>query len=433
MPLSNPTLSTQDLRALEGQAAQAEMSGRLDDAARVWERIVEAVPNHAPALFSLGQYFLRKNDPGRAKLWLDKVVKADGRDPQQWLSLAVACQGLKDEAGEEAALTGALKADPSDLLALILRANLFERQGRVADASRLYGAVAVIAPPAERLHPDLRASVAHAIAFRNDHQRRYGEFLDGELSPLLQGLPAEQTRRFREAVDLLVGRRRRFESFPASFFFPRLEAIEFFDRPLFPWLDAFEAETEAIREEFVAVMAQDRGFSPYIAYPEGVPLNQWAELNHNPNWSAFRLIEKGVRVEENASRCPRTMALLAGAPQPAQPGRTPTAMFSLLKPRTRIPPHTGESNVRLVTHVPLIIPEKCGFRVGNTTREWIPGQAFVFDDTIEHEAWNESDKPRAVLIFDIWNPFLSEEERRLVSALSAAMNAFAGAPREPSL
>ena len=431
--MANPTISAQDLRALEGQAAQAEMSGRLDDAARLWERIVSAVPTHAPALFSLGQYSLRKNDPTRARHWLDQVVKADGRDPQQWLSLAVACQGLKDEAGEEAALQGALKADPSDLLALILRANLFERQGRVADAARLYGAVAVVAPPPERLHPDLRESVAHAIAFRSEHQRRYGEFLDAQLAQHLDGLPAEHTRRFREAVDLLAGRRRRFESFPSSFFFPRLETIEFFDRPLFPWLDEFEANTEAIRDEFVAVLQEDRGFSPYIGYPDGVPLNQWAQLNHNPSWSAFRLIEKGRRVEENASRCPRTMALLATAPQPDQPGRTPAAMFSLLKPHTRIPPHTGETNVRLITHVPLIVPEMCGFRVGNTTREWVPGQAFVFDDSIEHEAWNESDKPRAVLIFDIWNPLLSEEERRLVSALSAAMNAFAGAPQESSL
>ena len=109
------------------------------------------------------------------------------------------------------------------------------------------------------------------------------------------------------------------------------------------------------------------------------------------------------------------------------------ASHPLLKPRTRIPPHTGETNVRLIAHVPLIVPEKCGFRVGNTTREWVPGQAFVFDDSIEHEAWNESDKPRAVLIFDIWNPMLSEEERKLVTVLSAAMNSFAGAPQESAL
>ena len=137
----------------------------------------------------------------------------------------------------------------------------------------------------------------------------------------------------------------------------------------------------------------------------------------------------GERVDENAAKCPLTMELLDGAPQPEQRGRTPAAMFSLLKPRTRIPPHTGGSNVRLVAHVPLIIPEECGFRVGNETRPWVPGQAWVFDDTIDHEAWNMSDKLRVILMFDIWNPLLTPPERAMITALSSAMNEFAaGAP-----
>jgi aspartyl/asparaginyl beta-hydroxylase (cupin superfamily) len=102
-------------------------------------------------------------------------------------------------------------------------------------------------------------------------------------------------------------------------------------------------------------------------------------------------------------------------------------MFSLLKPRTRIPPHHGVTNVRLVTHLPLIIPAGCGFRVGNDTRQWIPGKAWVFDDTIEHEAWNDSDKLRVVLIFDIWHPHLTAAERVMVTALTAGLNAFTGA------
>jgi aspartyl/asparaginyl beta-hydroxylase (cupin superfamily) len=118
------------------------------------------------------------------------------------------------------------------------------------------------------------------------------------------------------------------------------------------------------------------------------------------------------------------MRVLERAPQPDQPGRTPAAMFSLLKPRTRIPPHTGVTNVRLVTHLALIIPEGCGFRVGNETRQWLPGRAWVFDDTIEHEAWNDSDKLRVVLIFDIWHPHLTPAERALISALTAGVNAF---------
>jgi aspartyl/asparaginyl beta-hydroxylase (cupin superfamily) len=101
-------------------------------------------------------------------------------------------------------------------------------------------------------------------------------------------------------------------------------------------------------------------------------------------------------------------------------------MFSLLKPRTRIPAHNGVTNVRLVTHLPLIVPEGCGFRVGNQTREWVPGKAWVFDDTIEHEAWNDSEQLRVVLIFDVWHPHLTPAERALVTRLSAALGRFMG-------
>ena len=115
--------------------------------------------------------------------------------------------------------------------------------------------------------------------------------------------------------------------------------------------------------------------------------------------------------------------MLAELPQPSVPGRCPNAMFSLLAPKTRIPPHTGVANTRLVCHLPLIVPPGCGFRVGAETRSWVPGTAFVFDDTIEHEAWNDSDELRVVLIFDLWPWALSEAERQAVAAVMAESDA----------
>ena len=108
----------------------------------------------------------------------------------------------------------------------------------------------------------------------------------------------------------------------------------------------------------------------------------------------------------------------------ASPRFQPRVSLPALKPHTKIPPHTGVSNVRLVTHLPLIVPPGCGFRVGNDTRSWEEGKAWVFDDTIEHEAWNGSDQLRVVLIFDIWHPQLSQAERALITAMSAGINAF---------
>jgi aspartyl/asparaginyl beta-hydroxylase (cupin superfamily) len=167
---------------------------------------------------------------------------------------------------------------------------------------------------------------------------------------------------------------------------------------------------------------------PYISYGDGLPLDQWAELNRSLSWSAFHLLLDGAPVEANCRRCPATMAALALADQPRVQGRSPAAMFSILRPRTRIPPHTGVANTRLVVHLPLIVPEGCGFRVGGETRPWRVGEAWVFDDTIEHEAWNDSDQPRAILICDVWNPRLSPGERELVARVAAAMDRFNAEP-----
>jgi aspartyl/asparaginyl beta-hydroxylase (cupin superfamily) len=152
-------------------------------------------------------------------------------------------------------------------------------------------------------------------------------------------------------------------------------------------------------------------------------MRQWKDLNHNPRWTAIHLIQNGKRVDANARHCPRTLAAVSQMDQPVVPGASPNVMFSLLAPRTRIPPHTGVANTRLVCHLPLIVPQECGFRVGGTTVEWRVGQAFVFDDTIEHEAWNDSDELRVVLIIDLWPPGLHSDDREAVAAVIGASGA----------
>jgi aspartate beta-hydroxylase len=383
-------------------------------------------PGKSQQLAAHAQRAFRAGDMTSAREAFRQLTEAHPSDPQHWIHLALACQKLGDEAGEEDAITHALTLDPMELLALILRANLLERRGLRHQAALAFGAVISVSPPLDRVHPELRAAVAHAWEVRQKYDRECGAFLDHFLESRLGGLEGKDIRRFRDSLDIMVGRKRRFDSQSAMFHYPHLEAWEFFDRDRFPWLDGVEAATDAIRGEFLEVLKSDQGFAPYISYAADMPHNQWVELNNSPRWSAFHLFKMGQRVEANAARCPRTLEALGAAPQPDQPGRTPAAMFSLLKPRTRIPPHCGVSNTRLVVHLPLIVPEGCGFRVGNESRQWVPGKAWVFDDTIEHEAWNESDKLRVVLIFDIWHPDLSATERELITRLTAGLNAFTG-------
>jgi hypothetical protein len=103
---------------------------------------------------------------------------------------------------------------------------------------------------------------------------------------------------------------------------------------------------------------------------------------------------------------------------------------SLLQPGARIVPHHGLTNVRLICHLPLIVPRNCGaLRVGNETRPWREGRLTIFDDTIEHDAWNSSNALRAVLLFDVWRPELSKQERALVSTMLTAVSRFGNTGR----
>ena len=424
--MQNSADGSAQIAVLEAAAVRAAQWGKDAEAASLWARILDIDPSHPRTLIALGQHAFRKGDFQSARAAFQRLVDADGADPERWINLALACRQLKDEPAEETAIQRVLELDPRHLVALILRANLLERQGKTHQAALACVAVAQVSPPLDRLRPELRPAVSHALEYWEQYGRELGAFLDQHLDSYYRTFASENLKRFRDSLDILVGRKRRYESRSELYHYPGLAPIEFFDRADFPWLDPIEAATDEIRDEFLEILKAEEGFAPYISYPPGVPLNQWAELNNSPRWSAFHLYKMGKLIEENAAKCPRTMKALEGAPQPDQPGRTPASMFSLLKPRTRIPPHTGVTNVRLVTHLALIIPDGCGFRVGNDVRQWVPGKAWVFDDTIEHEAWNDSDKLRVVLIFDIWHPHLTPPERALITALTAGVNTFTG-------
>jgi aspartyl/asparaginyl beta-hydroxylase (cupin superfamily) len=118
------------------------------------------------------------------------------------------------------------------------------------------------------------------------------------------------------------------------------------------------------------------------------------------------------------------MDALALAPIPVIAGRSPMALWSLLKPGTHIQPHHGLLNTRLICHLPLITPSGCALRVGAETREWRCGEMLLFDDSIEHEAWNRSADTRVVLLFEVWRPEIDVEERDALTLLFQAIDVF---------
>lgn len=143
-----------------------------------------------------------------------------------------------------------------------------------------------------------------------------------------------------------------------------------------------------------------------------------------PTWSGFYFYRHGKRRDANHASCPRTSAALAALPLVRIRGNAPEIMFSVLTPGTHVLPHRGVTNTRVVCHLPLVVPEGCALVVGGERHEWREGEAVVFDDSYEHEAWNRGSETRVVLIADVWNPHLTAAEREAVSVLAGAMTAF---------
>jgi len=354
-----------------------------------------------------------------ARAILESIVKNDDVPGDVWRRLATVRHLVGAPAQALAALDRALELEPLDFVNLLMRARILDQLGH-AEAGEAYGRALAQSRP-EPLPSALAGAIARAEAawqqFQASSERQAIAAIEAAHLDLT---PSEKWRAERLASN--ISRRTKiYHSEPTHFHYPNLREIEFHDRADFPWLQAFEHATDTIAAELAAVAsANDAILVPYVQYSASEPLAQWRELNHNRDWTAIHLVDRGKRVEPNADLCPTTMALLDKAPQPWIENCGANAMFSLLAPKTSIPPHVGVSNFRLVCHVPLIIPEQCWFRVGETTRYWELGEAWVFDDSIEHEACNPTDHLRVIMIFDVWHPDLSPAEQQAISAIVGA-------------
>ena len=170
----------------------------------------------------------------------------------------------------------------------------------------------------------------------------------------------------------------------------------FLDPSEFSWTSTLEQHYPAIRAEAERVL-QVRDALPNFQDIAPEQIN----LSDDDQWKTFWFVGYDVWDDPNCLRCPVTAAVLR-----AIPGLT-TGFFSILGPGKRLPPHYGPYRGVLRHHLALVVPEpreKCGIRVGDQVRHWIEGSSLVFDDTYEHEAWNETDSERVVLFLDIKRP-----------------------------
>ncbi len=412
---------------------EAKAAGRSAESEQLLVRVAERAPGHPAVLNELGLVMMSRSEYEKAHSLFSRAAQTDPGHAQLWSNLASSLRMLGLRSEEREALERALSIEPRHLASLLQKASLLEDLGDARNAARAYQHALLSLPPDAVAPPTLQELLKHAKEVVAADQAALNAAIEEKLAGIRAQHGGKTQSRVDKCLELLSGRRSAYFPRPTFMYFPEIPALEFFERDAFPWLDAVEAATDDIRTELINVLIADRpGLQPYIDYPAGAPIDQWKELNHSRRWSAYFLWNQGTPEPAHIALCPRTMAVLAHVPRCEVAGRAPTVFFSILDPKTKIPPHTGVTNTRITVHLPLIVPPDCSFRVGGTTREFEVGKAWLFDDTIEHEVCNNSDAPRAILIFDIWNPFLSEAERDMVRAATEVVGSYYQLPPEIS-
>jgi aspartyl/asparaginyl beta-hydroxylase (cupin superfamily) len=315
------------------------------------------------------------------------------------------------------------------LKTLLARADDYARRGDVRAAVAFYQSALKSVGDPRSLDQQTLAELQRGRNFIVHQAREFQQSLEQAVA---DADPADPLARLRldHSLDMLKGQRQVFQQAPSVFYYPYLAQRQFFEREEFDWVPALEAATADIREELVALVSDGADFRPYVENDPDRPHRDFHGLNENRDWTALYLWRDGKIVDDNASRCPKTMAALEKVPSTHIGSRTPAVLFSRLEPGAHIPPHTGMLNCRLICHLPLIVPDGCWLRVGNETREWQQGKLLIFDDSIEHEAKNPSGELRIILLFDVWRPEIGEEERSAISAIFDSIDRFQGIPED---
>ncbi len=386
----------------------ARQQGRTADERRLLDEALKAAPDHPQILNARGMRALADDDLDFALRCFAGAAAADPGQPVLWINQATVHRARGADDAEHDSLARALSIDRLNFTAHLRMTELHQRRGDTIAAATGWSGVVQMAAAMPDRPPAIEDALARGRAFLAEHTAALGRQIDTALA-------GSASRRMAACVDHMLGRRAIYTNQCTGLHFPFLPADEFFDRALFPWFGDLEARVPAIRAEALALVAEGiPAIRPYVRMDSGTPHNRWTALDNNLDWSACFLWEYGVRNDEVCERCPETAAALASVPQTDIPGKAPTAFFSILRPHAHIPAHTGVTNTRTIVHLPLVVPEDCRFRVGGETRAWREGEAFGFDDTIEHEAWNDSDHARIVLIFDVWNPHLTVAEQAML-------------------
>ncbi len=431
--MSKPTSATP--ASCREQARAGLARGDMALAEQAFSRLLEVQPDDVEALQFLATCQLGRGNMARAIELLHAAQHAQPQDAAILHRLGEAQMLAGDGDAAAGSLRQALAIAPGMFVARLRLGRVLEQQGhRHAAMLAYFGAIDDAQAHGRWLSdattaPGVRDAVKHAARYVAASRR---ELFEAVMEPLRQRYGRSELARVDQCLaiylqeqpaDLPDPRQR-----PKFLYFPGIPSQTFYPRARFPAQARLEAAVEMIRGELRAVLADAQdALVPFLGTNSTAAVAAHllgSSGAQDAAWDAFFFYRHGVRHDAHCAQCPRTSEVLDSMPLVRVRDHAPETLFSVLRPGTHILPHRGVTNTRLVTHLPLIVPPDCALRVGGETHVWEEGRCVTFDDTFEHEAWNDSARTRVVLILDSWNPDLSAAEQAAVTDLVAAIGDF---------
>lgn len=401
------------------QAAQEFLrKGLRREAEAAYRNVLESAPDNVEALNILGTMALNRGDAAQALDLLQRAAQAAPSDAVTRHRLARAHDANGDAASALAEQERAVQLDPDFNLARLYLGIALEDSGQSDRALLQYSrAVKQSQTQGRWLDPattpeGIRALVEHAVvSIRNGRST----MLYNLIEPLIQKYGKDSLTRVEQCLRIHLDMEQAsypdHRQRPTFLYFPGLPTSAYFNLGLFPWINEMESHTESILAELQGVLRGDSG-RERVFLDLAVEEQNLRGADVPPSWNGYYFFRHGQRRDENHRSCPTTSAALDKLPLSRVPDHGPECLFSVFTAGTHLMMHRGVTNTRVVGHLPLIIPKgDCALNVGGELHRWQKGKIVVFDDSYEHEAWNRSDQTRVVLIFDLWNPHLTEVER----------------------
>ena len=412
------------------EAQRLLREGRFVEAERACEAMLERSPDDVEALNVVALASVRKGLPVRAVALLERATSINPANPISFHHLGRAQETLGNLPAALKAIGEALRLKPNFYLARLHYASLLERTGEAArSAPQFARALNDAQARGQWVDPKttptgLRELVEHAVVTVRASRRA---LFSGITDRLAERYGRESMTRVEKCLRIYL--REELPAFPdprqlpTFLYFPDLPASAYFDRALFPWIAEFEAGTGAIREELLRLLPSAQGLERVFT-ADDVEKQNLRGVDAAPSWNGYYFYRHGIRRDDNCAACPVTSAAIDRLPLSRVRDHGPEVLFSVFTAGTHLLPHRGVTNTRVVGHLPLIVPEDCALQVGGEIRAWQEGKVVIFDDTYEHEAWNRSKETRVVLIFDLWNPYLTEAEQAAVTEIVEGAGTF---------